>query len=467
MASREKKLHSVENSIAPNLPTALGQPVAINLGVDFGTSFTKVSFRDVGTEETSLVTFGARTPEGSMIPSIVIVGHDDRLSLASTSTRNAGNEIRYLKMRLADVAIPASLPPTVEMDLSNPEVVRALSSWFLATVVSRARAWILHQQEERIRGRTVQWSANVGVPVEHYDSPAIEVFRKVLSVAWAWVTENKIPTHLQDAVTTYRYTVQSIEPDSSDCHAIPEIAAAVQSFLTSREAEPGIYIYFDIGGGTVDGVAFNYVNWNGERRINFYSGKVAPLGVASIASRLGSADAFEASIMTNKLTPSLHEILGPVSREVQRLVAEVVMLAKRKDGRNWQRHGIQNTARPRDTLARLDPSQMKPLLIFVGGGGAGSKWYQSTILRTYKDFGHANAGIPPYELTEVPKPADLDMAGIDAHFFRRFTVAYGLSVPFGEGPEIGLPSHFEMAPPREAWQPKGVVDYFDSKDAYD
>jgi len=54
-----------------------------------------------------------------------------------------------------------------------------------------------------------------------------------------------------------------------DCHAIPEIAAAVQSFISSRDAQPGVYVYFDIGGGTVDGVAFNYVNRDGEKTLNF------------------------------------------------------------------------------------------------------------------------------------------------------------------------------------------------------
>jgi hypothetical protein len=78
-----------------------------------------------------------------------------------------------------------------------------------------------------------------------------------------------------------------------------------------------------------------------------------------------------------------------------------------------------------------------------------------------------NAGIPPYELTEVPKPSDLEMDGLNVAEFRRFAIAYGLSVPFGEGPEIGLPSQFAEPERPKVRQPKGVVDYLDSKDAYD
>ena len=292
----------------------------------------------------------------------------------------------------------------------------------------------------------------------------------MFSVAWDWATDESIPSDVKSAAASYKEKVRNLDHDRSDCHAVPEIAAAIQSFVTSREALPGIYVYFDIGGGTVDGVTFKYLNWNGERRINFYSGKVAPLGVVAIASRVAGAnlESVEASIIRNKLTPTLREKFEPSRKEVQQLVADVIMTAKRKDDRNWQRDVIQDTSRPRRTLARLDPSDMIPLSIFVGGGGVGSKWYEETILSTHGNFAQINAGVPPYELTEVPKPDDLDMNGLDDDGFRRLAIAYGLSVPYGEGPEIGLPSHFAPVERSLLRQPNGLVDYYlDSKDAYD
>lgn len=450
--------------------SATSPPLAINLGIDFGTSFTKVSFRDVGREESGIVTFGGSTAKSAIIPSVVTVDSAGGLSLGppriGTST---GAIVRFLKMRLAEVSFPGRLPVVCEIDLNDKEVVCALSSWFLATVVCRAQAWVLQQEADRVKGRNLQWSANVCVPVEHYDSPARDVFRGVLAVAWAWVEKDEIPARLDCLTTSYRETFQTIERQTTDCHAIPEIAAAVQSFLTSREAMPGIYVYFDIGGGTVDGVAFNYVNIDGERKTNFYSGKVAPLGVAAIASRLDAEDVegVEKMLVKDRLKPDLREKLAPYGNEIQQLVGNVIMTGKQKDGRNWQHNNIQDTSRPRKTLARLKVSQMAPLIVFVGGGGAGAVWYQRSILSTYEDFNHVNAGIPPYELTEVPKPADLEMKGLDDNDFRRFAIAYGLSVPYGEGPEIGLPSQFPQAERPKVSQPTGVVDYLDSKDVYD
>lgn len=447
-----------------------GAPLAINLGIDFGTRYTKVCFRDLGTEETEVVTFGGDTIEKSMIPSIVMIGTDGRLSLVSDPVKSGGTQLHYLKMGLANYPTMPVMPSTWRgQDLNNERVIRALSSWFLATVVSHTRTWLQKNQGERLLGRSVNWSANVGVPVEYYDSPSINTFEEVLSIGWAWAIEDRIPSEFDTALNQYSEEVLASSNKPSDCHAIPEIAAAVQSFLTSREAQPGVYVYFDIGGGTVDGVAFDYMNVSGGRTVNFYSGKIEALGISAIASQINGikSDSVERSIIGDDFSPDLQTKMEPLRKEIQRLVADVIITAKRKDSRNWQKDAFQDTSRPIRRLARLSPSSMIPLQIFVGGGGAVSRWYQRSILSVHGDFQHINADIPPYELIEVPQPDDLGMNGLEDESFRRLAIAYGLSLPYGEGPEIGLPSQFAPVERHKPIKPRGVVDYFDSKDVYD
>ena len=164
---------------------------------------------------------------------------------------------------------------------------------------------------------------------------------------------------------------------------------------------------------------------------------------------------------------ALGSTIEPMRQEVQRLTAKVIMTAKRKDGRDWQRDAIQETFLPKNRLLRPQPSNMIPLHVFVGGGGAPSEWYRTSIESTHEDFQHLNAGIPPYRLREVEKPGDLIMNGLSDNCFRRLAVAYGLSVPKGEGPDIGLPSQFEEVAKPVRQRPKGLVDYLDSKEVYD
>jgi hypothetical protein len=71
-------------------------------------------------------------------------------------------------------------------------------------------------------------------------------------------------------------------------------------------------------------------------------------------------------------------------------------------------------------------------------------------------------------MIEVPKPGDIAMASLHRDEFRRFAISYGLSIPFGEGPDVGLPSQFSKAEPLATRKlPGHVVDYADSKDVPD
>lgn len=445
------------------------EQVFINLGVDFGTSFTKVCFRDPGTEDSFVVTFDAETADGALQPSVVAIDKKGTLYAGDEAPRGA-TLIHFLKMRLAGVSIDDTLPTIGGVDLGSDGATRALASWFLAKILVRSREWITFNASDRLKNRTVVWSANVGVPVEHYDSPVIETFRQVLGVSWLWVADGSLPTNITDAVTAYEQCVVRLKQEIADFHAIPEIAAAVQSFVMSRQAVPGIYVYFDIGGGTVDGVAFKFLNLKGERRVNFYSGKVSPLGISVLASMLGSSSPrnVDEKALKRLVGNGNVQVLADFEHRVRQLVGEVVMTAKRKDGRNWQEDAIQaeDTRKTIRHLGGLDRKKMRPLVVFLGGGGAPSTWYQTAISSTYDKFQHFANQIPPYHLLQVAAPADLDMSGLVPNDFRRFAISYGLSIPFGEGPEIGLPSQFAEAEAPQT-RPLRVASYLDSKDAYD
>jgi hypothetical protein len=449
-----------------NAPVDTRQTISINLGIDFGTSFTKVCFRDVGAERSGVVTFDSSSLEGALIPSVVSVDASGKLYL-DAKPRNQRFLVRYLKMRLAGVPLYGGLPEIEGVQPEDSLVCRALASWFLATVVVHSRTWLENDRRDHFRNRRIIWSANVGVPVEHYDSPIIETFKEVLGVAWSWARRDVMPSDLRGAVESYQSSIGGASADV-DFHPIPEIAAAVQSFVISRAAVPGVYVYFDIGGGTVDGVAFNFINHEGERRVNFYSGQVSPLGTAAILNKL-NPDAPLTDISTElrkRLRRRGRDVQG-LEEQIRRLVGYVVMTAKRKDGRNWKDHAIQQVPTDRTRSTRLRQELLKPLIVFVGGGGADVSWYGNAIESTYEAFQHGRAGIPPYQLQVVPQPNDFEMGGFSPEAFNRFAIAYGLSIPLGEAPEIGLPSQFDELPTWAPKRPMAMVDYLDSKDVYD
>jgi hypothetical protein len=468
--SADSKAGPLQRASAPSAVKRVApRIIAINLGIDFGTSFTKVCYRDVGTEESGVVAIGQGLKK-ALLPSLVTVSRSGHLALSETGACPAASvAINYLKMRLAGTPIGDAFPEVAGVNLNEPDSIKALATWFLASVIARSQVWIRLNETSRLKNRTPVWSANIGVPVEHYDSEALATFEEVLGIAWLWVKDNRIPVTLFDALQEYHTTLGRLVDEVTDFHAIPEIAAAVQSFVMSREAVPGIYVYFDIGGGTVDGVAFNYLNYGGERRINFYSGRVEPLGVSAIGAAINANNGYEldATILESLLKKCSADIHDDYAYRVRRLVAGVIMTAKKKDGRNWQVDAIQNSDYERKFIGQLSPHRMRPLIVFLGGGGSKSAWYSSTISSTYEEFQHDRAGIPPYKIVNVPSPKDFTMRESDGGGFTRFAISYGLSIPFGEGPEIRLPSQFAEPEKPKQWLPPGVINYADSKDVYE
>jgi hypothetical protein len=169
---------------------------------------------------------------------------------------------------------------------------------------------------------------------------------------------------------------------------------------------------------------------NDEKRINFYVGKVTTLGtigIASIASSsLSKADfipSIENALVTGGVSPRIEVplILTDARRAVQTNVSKVIVEAKHRDDYSFFK-------------------KIANLPVFLGGGGSRSAWYETAIMRTHGDNQHGNLGIPQYDIRQIPFPTDLIVDESKRSEFYRYSIAYGLSLPDGEGPSIqGFP----------------------------
>lgn len=451
--------------------------ISINLGIDFGTRLTKICARseEVGA---TIVDFANAGLDGALIPSIVFLNDDGNLAVPDPGTTSLpNNRIAYLKMALAE---RGQLGLNVDRNLlphHSDEIAEPLSAFFLANVIQSAKRAITLAWHDHIGDREVIWSANVGLPVEYVDSDVAPKFQEVLAVAWGWA-EGTAPTgRVSDIERAYSRATTRYDARNSYCQTYPEIAAAVLSFATSRNSKPGIYVYFDIGGGTVDGVAFNLVRSGGEVRINFYSGEVASLGADWVAEdvcrRLRETYHGSWNVELAKrilLTGHPNEVdaaFARYSRETSKLAGRVIWEGRRKDGRDWRREQFQASTAHRTLRRHGDDKNVAPLRVFVGGGGSRARFYRRAISCAYERNSLKFHGVPPFDLIEVPAPPDLQMQTVDPHEYHRFLIAYGLSVPFGEGPDIGLPSQFEVFVPERLTHTNGLPDYADHKDIFD
>lgn len=446
----------------------------INIGIDFGTSFSKICVRGPRSVGTAVCTFGNDLPSDALIPSKLWVTEDGRVILPwTTSDEPPGALVEYPKMALAELSKLKITNGSRSTSLQIEQTIEPLCALFVAHLLKMAKNWANRHWRDSMGDGEVEWSANVGVPVAHLDSDAEEVFGKVLAVAWEWMSADQLPDTLDRLRSFYDHTIPSADPELSWCQPVPEIGAAVQAFVSSREARPSVYVFFDVGGGTLDGVAFNFRRDDGVPVVDFYAGDVQPLGVQSLAERIFATEASAANSpeqIAGMLIGPDHvdfPLRGELSAEIQRMVAKVVIGAKRKDARNWRHDLIQASDVPRPYYAPIEDENIRPLVVFMGGGGYRSEFYCDAIASTYQEFKHGAAGIPPYALTPVILPGDMDLGSIPEEDYHRFLIAYGLSTPYGEGAEINLPRQFDDIDKSGSIKRVSDFDYENTKDMFD
>ena len=447
------------------------RPLRLNLGIDFGTSFTKVCYRDLGSDHSGIIDFS--TSDSSDWVNALI---DSRIVRSPNGTIRAGAPGRVepnasetivdtVKMRLALLDLAEELKAFSFSELGeegSSDRVESLACIFLANVLVNAKRWLQENREELFVGRTVTWSASVGVPVQVLDSPALKRFKKVFG--WAWILAEDISKPIIDIDEADRMLERvrlSNRRAQVDIHAYPEIAAAVLSFVSSPSARDGMYVYFDIGGGTLDGVTFRLRREDGLKAIDFYAGEIQPEGVESIANELPNKSREELlDALTAGRVGDFPDVLGSHRDRIHQHVARVLMTTKKKNRNEWS-EAFANSNWHAALKIGIRRSNEPRLPIFLGGGGSRMKYFERSILGTYEAHQLENTNTPKMEIFQVPPPLDLDLGHVPPDEFHRFAIAYGLSFDFGEAPDVALPRQFEEQTRPEVVEPPVAGHYED------
>lgn len=451
------------------------KPLRIRLGIDFGTRFIKVCWHDGQKVEVVPFTLSQSTLNKTLLHSAVALKSHGELFAGQNgpewSSREASDKsakiFRYLKMKLAKPSQYSENERKTEAESKADEEVRLMSAWLLSRVIHRAKYWISKCREARIRNRSLHWTICIGVPVEYSDSPARTVFEKVLNLAVKLAEHPSLQVTsdgrvvLSSSLEELRTLARSLEPhplpEQHHIEVFEEIAAAIQSFTHSSAARDGNYLFFDVGGGTVDGVAFNFERKGADDspRLHFYCGLVKPLGVSLLAERLKDPSklpvkTLETWLVTEgrssnglvglmPINSALEERLKRYQRDLGRQVCGIMNGLKAVDPLHFrpaERHHLPEAGK-RTLASRLAKRPEIPL--FVGGGGHRSWFYQESFKKAHSGGPNELSYVPSIQ-TELPVPDNFSMNGLQPDHFHRFAVAYGLALPDGVRTHIGLPS---------------------------
>jgi len=436
-------------------------PIYLIVGLDFGTAYTKCMVRDFnyrGSNKSVLpLSFGSNGEATYFLPS-ELGWANGKLIHALDGIPDSVPVLAFLKMALAAAAtgvrsdwLDGVARPIGAID-SHQQLasVRALVVYYLIRVLRVVQDSIAAHWKDfgDVQGDTVFY--NMAVPVaQARDEAVLGAFREVLEVAVSIASSGKeIPQSLDEMITLvekHRGTELDI------CDIMPEVTANVQSYVRSRGGRHGLYLFADVGAGTVDYSVFIYYPQDGDRALTYPHAAVEHLGSSQLEMRtfqrsqvaimrqlrLIKEGKSKTGAWSTDLAKELDETRAEIEREIAAATERVIYFTRKKINRR----------------------QFQTMQILYGGGGWSPAPYAKGVEKAFDSRWGLSAVSQP-----LPVPSDVDWpTGEGANLFRRFSVAYGLSSFFSKDPPIQrFPDEIAEFDPED--RPRAVLPSAPSKD---
>jgi hypothetical protein len=405
VAELNKRLANGAPHVSPAATARRG--IEIVLGVDFGTSSTKIVARlpyEAGSPAYAVpVPTFARAEEHPYLWA-------SRLWLASDGTFS----LAPLPGAAVSCALKAGLmanPPAPVMSAMAAQAnAEEAACAFLALQVRQARGWLATERAMLMQRGAITWSYNFGFPAASLNNSDLRRrYERCIAAALSLINEPAAITLAAVRAALAAITNRETEMlERAQAALVPEIAAAVSGFANSTMLDDGLYAIVDVGGGTVDCCTFNlFKKRDGAARCSIFAAEVAMLGT-----------------------------------EVWQGCADDPPLANyfRLDLDRRQRTVIWRTKQDRDPRSERWVQGLP--VFFVGGGTRSAVHQDSTGSLDAWLRGHNKDGGGVRKM-RLPSPENLDHVLCDAAEVHRLAVAVGLSLPAVDMPEVTLPDEIE------------------------
>jgi hypothetical protein len=430
--------------------------VELVIGLDFGTSCTKVVIQDIATGTGYAVPFApSMNDQGSyLLPTIVSLDDQHIFNL-----ERHGKDFRGLKENLMRIA---AVSPSSHDDKARALMPHTIA--YLALMFREIRAWFMEEHEKDYQGRELKWRINVGLPASRFDTRHMPVFyRSTVRKAWYLSTINE-PITADSASEVWTGNLPEDDRDAAlppdSIAAFPEVVAAVQGYVKSPEGKKGIHLLVDVGASTLDVTCFRYQTLDHEDRYPIFFASVRRLGgfelfrhrAGVVRGLVNSAiDQFTEKMDGTTEPENLLKLKFGLDREEQ--------LQEDNDFSNEVGIAIWNViAQTKSKKVRMAREWTSKLPTFLCGGACGIDLYSQALRRIDENEGWLGS----LERKELILPKNVEAPGITPAIRQRLMVAYGLSFnQFDIGtliPPSGIPE------PDAETDRKQFTDAFISKD---
>lgn len=409
----------------------------IVLGLDFGTSSTKVVIADRTLRAAYAVPFcDAAGVAAFLLPSALVEDARGRYGLS-------GKGIRHADLKLAMLQSP------------DDEGRCAKVCAFLALVIRSARAWLFEAKRNQLLRTDILWALALGQPAgQAAQGASREWFEQLGRVAWLLAGQSKPPT-VASALEAWRGRGSLDSQDEVEVRPMAELSAQIHGFVSSSHFDPvaqNRYLLVDVGAGTVDASVFRvFKEPAGRTSFELFTHAVQPLGAANLnrhrigwwqeqlrevakrdtdsaSERARRADALIAELERLRV-PTEHR--GHYPRHYDGYLAGVKVHlsggAKSPDERFLLglRNHVAGTVLWRAWKNRLlTQDDVRDMPFFLCGGGSRHAFYAGLAALLARTENCTWLTTRPRDLV---LPSNLQAPGLNRSEYDRLSVAYGLS----------------------------------------
>jgi hypothetical protein len=424
----------------------------IQVGLDFGTSSTKVMYSELGggNDQTRLLDFGhgLRTYPTFCLPSTATFDKSGNLyfgqhAIEKLESLGLAAGMSRLKMLIAgrvdrkylDHEWYDRFQEHVAMACGNLSYTPdAIAATYLAGVMRRVR----QQLAAEFKSTDLDIVFNTCVPVDQSErTPVVQAFERVIATAGiiekAEGSDNTPRAWLDKAASVIDNVEYDVSSDDQRVFIMPEAVATAAGYVTSIRSKPGIHAIVDIGAGTTDVSIFLLARRKASGiAVDWYAASSIPMGAGRIEDRVANKLAESQKVVDPSDIISALGGDSKLAKNCRKIIDDELERMRNGTNHAWSQAYGHNA---------IESAWRSGVTIFITGGGA----QISGAKRIFSKSWYSNWG--PYACDLMPTPDKFDNANKIP--FNRLSVAFGLARPTPEHGQQTMPSKApNHTPPR-------------------
>jgi len=354
---------------------------SINIGIDFGTSYSKVCSENKTTKQKKYIKLVKDNPKPEYKRSRVYFDYVNKIFYYQSPKNIKSIEtINYFKYSIID----KSLQRSKFIPLSNPETIPEILCcvFFIACLIKQSKKNIENQYKKHVDLRFI-WNITLGVPIDNYSKKFKSLFDLILQYAIKLSEKEdfkKYTIALNDLDDFCQKNKEIMIPGfkKSQNNTLSELYAECLAFLEDSNVTEGLYAIVDIGGATVDMAVINKTQDetnNGKFKYSIIAENIEPLGIEILIQKIMKKD---------DMYEEINELLK--NNDFQCTDIEYNKVEQQELSNKMKKAFAEMAINAKDKFREALIKRKGEMKVILCGGGAKYQWYKSCILSKQGDI---------------------------------------------------------------------------------